>query len=133
MQLSVDGVQFRLTDVGSGQVILLLHGFPDSAKLWKDQVCFAGHDMMCLCLAHILYTNHMQPVPSSLVWPMRLQKARLVQKNLQKARSLMASWLKVSTGFVSLYAILFICPVTHSSVYSRIWVLSAQVLWQLEP
>lgn len=38
MQLTVDGVQFRVTDVGSGLVILLLHGFPDSAKLWKDQV-----------------------------------------------------------------------------------------------
>lgn len=38
MYLTVDNVKFRVTDVGSGQVILLLHGFPDSAKLWRDQV-----------------------------------------------------------------------------------------------
>ena len=39
MRVTIDGIQFRVTDRGSGNVILLLHGFPDSAQLWKDQVC----------------------------------------------------------------------------------------------
>ena len=37
MRLLVDGVNFEVTDQGSGHVVLLLHGFPDSAKLWKHQ------------------------------------------------------------------------------------------------
>ena len=37
MRLVVDGVHFEVTDKGSGHVVLLLHGFPDSAKLWKHQ------------------------------------------------------------------------------------------------
>lgn len=39
MRVTVEGVQLQVTDLGSGQVVLLLHGFPDSARLWKDQVC----------------------------------------------------------------------------------------------
>ena len=42
MNVTVDNVRFRVVDRGSGQVILLLHGFPDSAKLWKDQVYMQG-------------------------------------------------------------------------------------------
>ncbi|DBA71621.1 TPA: hypothetical protein ACH3X2_001082 [Trebouxia sp. C0005] len=38
MRLVVDGVHFEVTDKGSGHVVLLLHGFPDSAKLWKHQI-----------------------------------------------------------------------------------------------
>ncbi|KAL0022164.1 hypothetical protein WJX77_001810 [Trebouxia sp. C0004] len=38
MRLVVDGVKFEVTDQGSGHVVLLLHGFPDSAKLWKHQI-----------------------------------------------------------------------------------------------
>jgi len=34
MRLVVDGVKFEVADQGSGHVVLLLHGFPDSAKLW---------------------------------------------------------------------------------------------------
>ncbi|KAL3139244.1 hypothetical protein ABBQ32_006012 [Trebouxia sp. C0010 RCD-2024] len=38
MRVTVEGVQLQVTDLGSGQVVLLLHGFPDSARLWKDQI-----------------------------------------------------------------------------------------------
>lgn len=37
MRFLVDDVNFEVTDHGSGLVVLLLHGFPDSAKLWKHQ------------------------------------------------------------------------------------------------
>ena len=37
MRLIVDGVNFEVADQGSGQFVFLLHGFPDSAKLWKRQ------------------------------------------------------------------------------------------------
>jgi len=43
MRLVVDGVNFEVADQGSGHVVLLLHGFPDSAKLWKHQA------RACLC------------------------------------------------------------------------------------
>lgn len=40
VRLVVDGQQFVVSDEGprSGLVVLLLHGFPDSARLWKQQI-----------------------------------------------------------------------------------------------
>ena len=32
------GVELAVTDVGDGPPVLLLHGFPDSARLWRHQV-----------------------------------------------------------------------------------------------
>ena len=64
MHLTVDHVQFRITDTGSGQVILLLHGFPDSAKLWKDQVYM--HDMTGFNAVLLTYwlQNSFSPLPT---------------------------------------------------------------------
>ena len=36
--LTVNGLDFHYLDVGSGPPVLLLHGFPDSSKLWRHQV-----------------------------------------------------------------------------------------------
>jgi len=47
MRLVVDDVNFEVTDQGSGHVVLLLHGFPDSAKLWKHQ----AREDLCQCLS----------------------------------------------------------------------------------
>lgn len=40
MKLTVDNLQFHVVDEGAGAVILLLHGFPDSARLWKHLVTY---------------------------------------------------------------------------------------------
>ena len=37
-QIELSGLNFRVLDEGSGQPILLIHGFPDSADLWRNQV-----------------------------------------------------------------------------------------------
>ena len=36
--VQTDNGPFTLVDYGSGPVILLLHGFPDSKELWKYQI-----------------------------------------------------------------------------------------------
>jgi pimeloyl-ACP methyl ester carboxylesterase len=36
--VSVHGLDFPVLDVGAGPVVLLLHGFPDSHRLWRNQV-----------------------------------------------------------------------------------------------
>lgn len=38
MKLHANGIQFNVVDEGAGPVILLLHGFPDSSRLWKHLV-----------------------------------------------------------------------------------------------
>ena len=38
MRLEVDGVGLEVLDEGSGPVVLLLHGWPDSSRLWRHQV-----------------------------------------------------------------------------------------------
>lgn len=35
-QITVDGVELRVLDEGAGPPVLLLHGFPDRAELWRD-------------------------------------------------------------------------------------------------
>jgi pimeloyl-ACP methyl ester carboxylesterase len=37
-QLSVNGVTLDVIDVGEGPAVLMLHGFPDSARIWRLQV-----------------------------------------------------------------------------------------------
>lgn len=37
-QLMINGLEFHVDDVGTGPAILMLHGFPDSAALWRHQV-----------------------------------------------------------------------------------------------
>lgn len=36
--LKIGDLQFQVTDEGSGEPVLLLHGFPDSARLWRHQI-----------------------------------------------------------------------------------------------
>jgi pimeloyl-ACP methyl ester carboxylesterase len=36
--MSGDGVQLAVLDEGAGSPVLLLHGFPDSARLWRHQI-----------------------------------------------------------------------------------------------
>ena len=36
--VEINGEQFPVADVGTGPVVLLLHGFPDSRWLWRDQL-----------------------------------------------------------------------------------------------
>ena len=38
--LQVNGISFYVEDQGSGRPVLLLHGWPDSAYLWRNQVPF---------------------------------------------------------------------------------------------
>lgn len=38
MRITQDGVGIEFDDVGDGPPVLLLHGFPDSARLWRHQV-----------------------------------------------------------------------------------------------
>jgi len=33
-----DGVTLAVLDEGAGPAVLLLHGFPDSSRLWRNQV-----------------------------------------------------------------------------------------------
>ncbi|KST65480.1 alpha/beta fold hydrolase [Mastigocoleus testarum] len=37
-QIELSGLNFHVLDEGSGQPVLLLHGFPDSADLWRNQI-----------------------------------------------------------------------------------------------
>jgi pimeloyl-ACP methyl ester carboxylesterase len=39
-RLEVNGLRFRVLDEGTGEPVLLLHGFPDSSRLWRHQVPF---------------------------------------------------------------------------------------------
>jgi pimeloyl-ACP methyl ester carboxylesterase len=44
--MTVNGLSFHVVDEGSGPPVLLLHGFPDSAALWRHQIpalVDAGH------------------------------------------------------------------------------------------
>lgn len=36
--LTLGDYRFQVTDEGSGPVVLMLHGFPDSARLWRNQI-----------------------------------------------------------------------------------------------
>jgi pimeloyl-ACP methyl ester carboxylesterase len=38
LRLAGDGLTLAVQDEGQGQPVLLLHGFPDSSHLWRDQV-----------------------------------------------------------------------------------------------
>src|SRR5262245_53949641 len=38
MKVRINDVALEVTDSGSGQAVLLLHGFPDSGYLWRHQV-----------------------------------------------------------------------------------------------
>lgn len=38
MHLEANGLRFHVRDEGHGQPVLLLHGFPDSGRLWRRQV-----------------------------------------------------------------------------------------------
>jgi pimeloyl-ACP methyl ester carboxylesterase len=37
-QIEVNGINFNIVDEGEGQPVLLLHGFPDSSLLWRNQL-----------------------------------------------------------------------------------------------
>src|ERR1044072_963405 len=37
-RISGDGVELDVHDEGEGPAVLLLHGFPDSARLWRHQI-----------------------------------------------------------------------------------------------
>lgn len=36
--LTVDGLRFHVEDEGQGRPVILLHGFPDTSRLWRGQV-----------------------------------------------------------------------------------------------
>ena len=38
--VQVNGISLHLEDHGSGRPVLLLHGWPDSAYLWRNQIPF---------------------------------------------------------------------------------------------
>src|SRR5271155_3622006 len=38
--LKVNGISLHVEDLGSGKPVLLLHGWPDSAYLWRNQIPF---------------------------------------------------------------------------------------------
>src|ERR1044072_545398 len=37
-RITGDGVELAVLDEGEGPAVLLLHGFPDSARLWRHQI-----------------------------------------------------------------------------------------------
>src|SRR5918997_4146371 len=37
-RISGDGVELNVLEAGEGPAVLLLHGFPDSARLWRHQI-----------------------------------------------------------------------------------------------
>ncbi len=44
--LQANGLAFNVAEAGSGPPVLLLHGFPDSWRLWRHQIpalAKAGH------------------------------------------------------------------------------------------
>jgi pimeloyl-ACP methyl ester carboxylesterase len=44
MILEVNGVSLHAEDHGKGTPVLLIHGWPDSAHLWRHQIpCLTGH------------------------------------------------------------------------------------------
>jgi pimeloyl-ACP methyl ester carboxylesterase len=38
LRINADGVELAVLDEGEGEAVLLLHGFPDSARLWRHQI-----------------------------------------------------------------------------------------------
>src|SRR4029453_9493084 len=41
--LRVNGLDFNLAEAGDGPPVLLLHGFPDSWRLWRHQISALAH------------------------------------------------------------------------------------------
>jgi pimeloyl-ACP methyl ester carboxylesterase len=38
LRINADGVELAVLDEGDGEAVLLLHGFPDSAQVWRHQI-----------------------------------------------------------------------------------------------
>src|SRR5690606_22334848 len=41
--VSVDGLKYNIVEKGSGQSLLLLHGFTGSSENWRDLIAFMGN------------------------------------------------------------------------------------------
>lgn len=37
-RIQANGLSFHLLDAGDGSSVMLLHGFPDTARLWRNQI-----------------------------------------------------------------------------------------------
>jgi pimeloyl-ACP methyl ester carboxylesterase len=37
-RVEANGLTFQVTDVGEGQPVVFLHGFPDTSDLWRNQI-----------------------------------------------------------------------------------------------
>ncbi len=49
MRVEVNGIGLEVQDEGSGRPVLLLHGFPDSGRLWRHQVpLLSGAGFRCI-------------------------------------------------------------------------------------
>jgi pimeloyl-ACP methyl ester carboxylesterase len=49
MRIEVNGIGLEVQDVGSGAPVLLLHGWPDSGRLWRHQVpALTGAGFRCI-------------------------------------------------------------------------------------
>ena len=40
--IEVNGIKFNIVIEGNGPDVLLLHGFPDSSQVWRNQIPCAG-------------------------------------------------------------------------------------------
>jgi len=38
MKIEVNGLELRVRDSGTGKPVIVLHGFPDTGELWRNQV-----------------------------------------------------------------------------------------------
>src|SRR6202165_2654279 len=38
MKIEVNGLELRVRDSGTGKPVIMLHGFPDTGELWRNQV-----------------------------------------------------------------------------------------------
>lgn len=53
MILEVNGVSLHVEDHGKGTPVLLIHGWPDSAHLWRHQIpCLTGHGFRAIAPGH---------------------------------------------------------------------------------
>ena len=60
--LKVCGINYSVTDVGTGPAVMLLHGFPNDHQLWKHQV----YDERSRCNSIVTLTR--TPCVLTLCW-----------------------------------------------------------------
>ena len=69
MNVTANGLRFHAIDEGTGTPVLLLHGFPDTSRLWRRQIdALVGAGFHCVAPnpeMSIRHDDQTDPVPEA--------------------------------------------------------------------